>query len=389
MEPTMPLAKHIAQKGVDVDLYSLLPQGDQNAFVFDFLNNKQPSGFVNQTIMKKTFGKRLCSYLSGLQTYIFIYPTERFARLLFIDVFYAYKFAKHIKTHKYDLIHVINISRTFWKYLYFFLDKNKIVQTLHEVTSHESKTPKYRNDILKTLINNSTPVMFHSNISKDRFVDFGNQMIGKKINVDKLTVVHFGLYETYHCFSNNFKKEKDKDAFTILNLGRIVPYKGIDFLVEAVRILQEKYPIHLIIAGKGTPYFDFKEIKSYYFLNRSYTNEEAIHLIQECDMVVLPYRSGSQSGVPMTVFAFNKPIIASDLPSFKDVIDHMETGVLVDDLNAKSLATSIELLLKNKELNEIMAKNIKKKYGEGEFSWNYIAEKTLSFYRNQVKIIIE
>ncbi len=385
MEPTMPLAKHLALKGVSVDLYSLLPKADQNTFVFNFLKNKQPNGFVNQTIMQNTFGKRLCSYLSEVNTRVFIYPTGRIARLFLIDIYYAYRFARHIKKQKYDLVHIIHISETFWKYLYFFLDKKKIVQTLHEVTSHESTTPKYREDIMKTLINNSTPVIFHSNISKCRFIDFADQITDKKISKNNLAMIRFGLYETYHCFSGNFEKEKTNDAITILNVGRIVPYKGIHLLLDAVRILQKTYPVHLIVAGKGEPYFDFKGIDSYEFLNRSYTNEEVIQLIQECDMVVLPYTSGSQSGVPMTVFAFNKPVVASNLPSFKEVIDHMETGILVNDLSAETLASSIEVLLKNKEMNEIMANNIQKKYSEGEFSWSAIAEKTLSFYKNQVK----
>ena len=51
---------------------------------------------------------------------------------------------------------------------------------------------------------------------------------------------------------------KKNGMIHILNFGRIVPSKGINILVEAVRILQNKYSIHLTIAGSGDAYFDFK-----------------------------------------------------------------------------------------------------------------------------------
>lgn len=385
MDSTTPLAKHISSLGVEVDLYSLLPQSDQNTFVFDFLSNKQPNGFVKEIIMKKSMGEKLCQYLSTVNTKVFIYPTDKISRTLLIDVYFAFKLARYIKKNNYDVIHILHISKTFWRLLYFFMDKKKIIQTLHEVTSHESETPKYRIDIMRTLIKNSTPVIFNSNISKERFIDFSKKNNRKNINEKNLEMVRFGLYETYHCFSNGSVKKPKDEVIKILNFGRVVPYKGIHFLIEAVKILQDKYPIHLIVAGKGTPYFDFKGIKSFEFINRTYSNEEIISLIEECDMVVLPYTSGSQSGVPMTVFAFNKPIVATNIAGFKEVIDHMETGILVDNLNAQTLASSIEILLKNKELKNMMSRNIRKKYNEGEFSWDSIAQKTISFYKKQLK----
>ena len=242
------------------------------------------------------------------------------------------------------MVHIIHMSKTFSKYLYFFVDKRKVIQTLHEVTAHESETPKYRVELMKTLIKNSTPIIFNSNISKKRFIDFSKQIAEKKYIENNLTMIRFRLVRNLSLFFKERNENKKQTWIKILNIGRIVPYKGIHFLIEAVKILQEKYPIHLVVAGNGKAYFDFKGIKSYDFINRSYSNEEVISLIEECDMVVLPYTSGSQSGVPMTVFAFNKPIIASNIAGFKEVIDHMETGLLFDNQNAQTLASSMEIL---------------------------------------------
>ena len=140
MESTIPLGKSLAEEGVDVDLYCLLPQSNQNTYVFDFMGNLQPNGFVNSNITRNTLGNRLYKFLSGTKLKVFIFPDGRFDRLFLNDLYFAYRFSRYIKKEKYDLIHVIHTSRRFWLFLYFFIPKRKIIQTLHEVTSHNGNT---------------------------------------------------------------------------------------------------------------------------------------------------------------------------------------------------------------------------------------------------------
>ncbi|MEO7834383.1 MAG: hypothetical protein ABIR50_03625, partial [Ginsengibacter sp.] len=78
MESTIPLAKYLSSSGVDVNLYSLLPYGDQNTFVYDFTNNKQHNGFVDRKVIKLTLGEKLYKYLSNTNFKIFIYPDRWF-----------------------------------------------------------------------------------------------------------------------------------------------------------------------------------------------------------------------------------------------------------------------------------------------------------------------
>lgn len=386
MESTIPLAKYLSSSGVDVNLYSLLPYGDQNTFVYDFTNNKQHNGFVDRKVIKLTLGEKLYKYLSNTNFKIFIYPDRWFQKIFFQDFHYAFRLAEEIKKEKYDLIHIIHSSRRFWLFLFLFLEKKKIVQTLHEVTAHEGKTSFFDELRLKWLIKKATPIIFHSNISKKRFIEY-RKTISTNTTQANLAMIRFGLFETFQCFSNQTIKPNQNGKINILFFGKIVPYKGIHFVIEAVKLLQDRYPLHLIIAGGGKAYFDFKDIKSYQFINKFIPNEELVQLIEECDMVVLPYTSASQSGVPMAVFPFNKPIIASNIAGFKEVIEDLKTGILVNDINAESFASSIEMLLMNRDLKNQISSNIQKKYSDGEFSWHFIAEKTLEFYRRQINIL--
>ena len=386
-DSTMPLAKNLLLKGVEVDLYCVMKQYNQNGYVFDLTNNIQPNGFVDSKIVKSAMGDKLLNYLSKINTKVFIYPVRRLQKYLLGDLYYAYKLTREIKKNNYDAIHIIPLAGRFPFFLWLLLKKQKIILTLHEVTFHESKTPYIEILKLKWLVKNSIPIIFQSYTTKNRFIYFREKVLKKIEEKDNLTMIRFGLYQTYNCFTNQkFSSHiANKGESNILFLGRIVPYKGIHFLIDAVKILQEQYPIHLVVAGNGEPYFDFKDVKSYDFINRSVSNEEIVRLIEECDLVVLPYTSASQSGIPMTVFVFNKPIIASNIDGLSEVIDHMKTGILVDKLNGQSFADSIEKLLIDIELQKKMEDNIRKKYNEGEFSWSTIADKTVNFYLTQLK----
>lgn len=383
LDSTMPLAKHLADENVNVHLYGIMPQYNQNVFVVDFTSDKQPNGFINSDVLAQRMGKALCEYLSKLKTKFFIFPAGSGKRTFFSDIYYAWKFARHLIEAKFEVIHLIHTGNRFSLLIMYFLRKQHLFQTLHEVTSHNGDTNSYTTRIMKRLINYDIPIIFHSIISKERFLAFRSIVSSKPFNDDLYKMIRFSLYETYTVFSSEENEEKKlilNSIPIVLHFGRIVPYKGIDILIDAVKIIQQRQKIHLIVAGGGDPYFNFDGVNSYEFKNYSISNEEIINLIKECTLVVCPYRSASQSGIPMTVFPFQKPIVASNMDGFKEIIEHNITGLIVEKMDANSFADAIEKLIMNEELRQKMAINIKEKFIHGEFSWKNIAKETISFY---------
>lgn len=378
-DSTLPLIKHIKEEGQNVDFFGLVTHHAQSGYVIDFSKNKQPFGFVNKDIANNSINIELEKYLSGINRNFFVIPGGGRKRYL-ADIIYAYKLAKHLKKQNYDVIHLIHTNVRFWYFLLLFLKEQPIIQTLHEVTAHEKETNIYTKKILLNLIKWRTPIIFPSQTSYDRFQSF---CIGKDSS-NKTAIIRFGLYETYLCFQSEQISSKKDDNITILHFGRIVPYKGINFLIDAVKILQHKYKIHLIVAGDGKPYFDFDGVVSYEFIHKILSNEDIVSLIKRSDIVICPYSSASQSGIPMTVYPFCVPIIASNIAGFAEVIEHRKTGLLVDNLDANKLALSIEELIKSEELVINMERNIGLKYSEGEFSWPFIAKKTIRFYKSSI-----
>lgn len=386
LDSTMPLAMHLGAQNLDIVLYGIVPQYNQNSFVIDFSKDKQPNGFVNDGLLKKKMGPGLCQYLSNITTKMFIYPAGAGKREYLNDIFYAWKLSKHIIENKFKVVHLIHTANRFSLLLMYFLRKQNIIQTLHEVTAHAGDKNSFDDSILQQLIKREIPIIFNSNISKERFLKYRESITSKMVVKSKYNMIRFSLYETYlHFlpFSSAVPKQPLAEQIpVVLHFGRVVPYKGIDVLIDAIKIIQKSQPVHLVVAGGGQAYFDFDGIDSYEFLNYSISNEEIVALINDCTMVVCPYRSASQSGIPMTVFPFNKPIIASNIGGFKEIIDNEITGLVVDKIDASSFAQAITLLISNKELRNSMSININKKFKEGEFSWYNIATETINFYRH-------
>jgi glycosyltransferase involved in cell wall biosynthesis len=389
LDATMPLAKHLADEGIDVHLFAIMPKYNQNVYVVDFSTNKQPNGFVSSNISNQKMGENLCKYLSRVKTRFFVYPKGAGKKAFLLDIYYAWKFSRHIIKGKFEVVHLIHTANRFSQLIMHFLKEQNLIQTLHEVTAHSGDTSTYNIKILQNVVKNNIPVIFHSQISKDRFIKFRSSITSSPIDKHLLTIIRFSLHETYLHFSPGEKKIANQHTNgsipIILHIGRVQPYKGIDILIDAVKIIQKNQPVHLIVAGGGDPYFNFEGIDSYEFLNYAVDNEEIIELVKKSTLVVCPYRSASQSGIPMTVFPFNKPVIASNTGAFSEVISHNVTGILVDKIDAPSFADAIQYLISNKELRDTMVSNIKN-FMQGEFSWSNIAKKTIDFYKSNYSL---
>ncbi len=104
----------------------------------------------------------------------------------------------------------------------------------------------------------------------------------------------------------------------ILFFGRIEAYKGIDKLIEAYLSSPTLQQSKLVIAGKGE--MNRPVHKNIIYLNRYIGDNEIAALYNNAACVVYPYISITQSGVLSVAMHFGTPIIASDLPFFKEVL---------------------------------------------------------------------
>ena len=166
-------------------------------------------------------------------------------------------------------------------------------------------------------------------------------------------------------------------------VGRVVDYKGIGELVEAFKVVVEKYPdVRLNIYGDG-------EIEKYKEKNKGCEGvmfhgqtEEPLKVLAENEIFVLPsYREGLSLSL-LDAAMMGKKIIASDVDGNPEVVVDGETGLLVPARNVDKLAEAMIWMLEHKKEAEKMARNARKKYEE-EFDFDKIfEEKMLPLYNN-------
>lgn len=121
-----------------------------------------------------------------------------------------------------------------------------------------------------------------------------------------------------------------------------------------------------VIAGRSIPGYNLdediceKHKNQKTVLNRYIPNEELVTLIQESKFVVCPYLDATQSGVLMTSYALNTPVIATSVGAFPEYIEQNVTGMLIPVNDPAKLADAIKLALQN-NFYETMEESISNK----------------------------
>ena len=119
------------------------------------------------------------------------------------------------------------------------------------------------------------------------------------------------------------------------------------------------------------PLDKFKQNSNFKIINRFLSNEEVASLIRNCKAVVLPYISASQSGLVQTAMVYGKPVIATRVGAFSEIIKDKKNGILVQPANATELANAI---------NSFDQYEFASVYSE-EYAWNYITHQYLELFK--------
>ncbi|MGM4906767.1 glycosyltransferase family 4 protein [Tardiphaga sp. 866_E4_N2_1] len=133
----------------------------------------------------------------------------------------------------------------------------------------------------------------------------------------------------------------------LLFLGRILKYKGLPLLLDALDILRsDGLHVDLGVAGSG----DIGAIQERLdalqaeVINRWLGDDEIAPLLARYDAMALPYTEASQSGVAATAFGSLMPVVAMPSGGLSEQVRESVTGVIASDVTAGSLAQAIRRL---------------------------------------------
>jgi len=108
-------------------------------------------------------------------------------------------------------------------------------------------------------------------------------------------------------------------------------------------------------------------------------------LFEKASVVVLPYIAGTQNSIILIAGAFKKPVVATDVGNFSEMVENGKTGFIIPPKDVNALAQAIIRLLPNDELRREMGENACRMVREN-FSWGDIAQKTLEVYKEAIKV---
>ena len=169
-----------------------------------------------------------------------------------------------------------------------------------------------------------------------------------------------------------------ENAVIALFFGYIRPYKGLDELIAAFPAMAALDPkLHLVIAGecyedeqrykdlvKASPVAD----RIHYFSDYI-PNDAVAHHFCAADVLVLPYRTATQSGIVQIAYHFERPCIVTDVGGLSEVVIHGRTGYVVPPDDREGLVHGMELFLRERKDMTPAIREERRKY-----SWSAYAE---------------
>lgn len=367
-ESTLPLAKHLAATGCKVDYY----------FILRYNVSKDIPGFnispakllVGINKLRAKDAPETFKYLGGESVNIFIiyYPPK--PNFFLINFFFSLFIFSKIKAKNYQFINIIGQDPLLITF-HTNLKDVKRAHTLHEVNDHY-QNKKLDNPLLFYLFKEKIKIIVHSKESHTkicRYPHSTHQIIFQ---------IPFGLFETYL----NYSPENlvDNSIRYVLFFGYLLPYKGLDTLLAAIKLFigKNNIGIKFVIAGSGNckELNELRNHKECIVINRHISNNELVGLIKNAEFVVCPYKSASQSGIIMTSFLFGRPIIASNVGAFSEVIMDGVNGILVAPNSPVQLEMAISKLLDKHDILKEMQFAVNSFTKNTPYNWIDIAAKT-------------
>jgi glycosyltransferase involved in cell wall biosynthesis len=193
-------------------------------------------------------------------------------------------------------------------------------------------------------------------------------------------------HPVYENFGQAIPKEQARRELGItarkvlLFFGFVREYKGLDLLLEAMPEIVRRVPdAHLLVVGEffGDPeqYLSIirrSGMESHVSVHNIYVpNDDVARWFSVADMLVLPYRSATNSGIVQIGYNFAVPSIVTNVGSLAEVVNDGVSGYVVDNASPDTLAGAVEAMYEGDTLQRMSAGVIEERK---KFTWEAFVE---------------
>lgn len=226
-------------------------------------------------------------------------------------------------------------------------------------------------------------VIAHTEYSKKRVCSMG-------VSSSDVSVIPHGILEyPYEPELGDTELEDNQ----LLFFGSIKEYKGIDVLLDAFAALPDSVQARTTLTIVGSPKIDTGSLReqaqrlgiesSVEWDLRYVPDEEIPTLFERADVVAFPYREIDQSGALLTALDYHKPIVATNVGGFSEVLEDGVHALLTDPESPDAFATQLEKVLTDEELASKLSSNTRE-LAENTLSWERIGDQTRQVYKQLI-----
>ncbi len=175
-----------------------------------------------------------------------------------------------------------------------------------------------------------------------------------------------------------------QDKKLLLFFGFIRPYKGLDLALQALSRLPDN--VWMLVAGEV--YGDFKPyqqlIEDYRLHHRVrltldyIPDPEVTVYFSAADVLVLPYRSATQSGIMQIAYHYHLPAVVTHVGGLAEMVEHGITGLVIPRSDPERLAAALQEYFAA-DLREPFSKNMQER--KKRYSWRAFAGALLELYQ--------
>jgi glycosyltransferase involved in cell wall biosynthesis len=294
------------------------------------------------------------------------------------------KLAEHVPDMLRYRRHAREADIVHWQWLtvqpvdaYLLPRKRPRLLTAHDVLPREPRPGQI--GATRRLLEKMDAVIVHSEHGAGRLRD----ELG--LEAERIHVIPHGAFD----YLTQLPEEKplppelaEVEGPVVLFFGLLRPYKGVELLIEA---FQNVDGAELWIVGMPRmPLDPLRELASEVrgrvrFVPRFVDDSEIPAFFRRADIVALPYREIDQSGVLYTALAFGKPIVVSSVGGFGEIAAQGAARAVPPNAPVELAAAIQELLDKPEECKRLA--DAARAAAAGRYSWDSIAEQTLTLYR--------
>lgn len=293
---------------------------------------------------------------------LFYLRLYRLLRAMPADIFHV------AGSHEWNPILAFIIKRLLHKPLFY---------TIHD-TPHHPGAPWHIHPPDKLFRRSPAGFIVHTQQAK-------SYLISQGYPEERLLSAYTGPFNLF----NRRKQPRVQQEDLILFFGRIEPYKGLNTLLKAVPDILAALPSwKLAIAGSGPLYSQITPVPQHDRLiihNRFLHVDEVTELMQRAKFVVMPYNSFTYSGVLLTAYSFDLPIVSTLVGAIPELIPHEHTGLLVPPQGPAAFTQAVIRLAQDEALRQQLSANIPS-FVQQNLNWVSLVKKCLHFYHQVLQV---